>query len=267
MKKTALLILTALLLMLSVGCTLYEIDEKEDGKEINSITDFSKLSDMTRETDKIDVEFDNYSGSPFYFTIEKQDDIDEIMDIIFSSSFTKMGKEMNSGDHTSITIIQGEKEYHIHSFMNKEGEFYYSFATVELQTKLQELAREAGAFGPQSPEKLVDLDKYDTLTIDGTTSIDVVYDYIKGEFTTYEFTIDDHETIEKIMTEVFNIELTDYPEDQDIDFYQRWLNIYQGGNKYHVNLAYTSEKNVLYLCKSKSTCEIIEKYIEDNLIQ
>ena len=30
MKKTALLILTALLLMLSVGCTLYEIDEKED---------------------------------------------------------------------------------------------------------------------------------------------------------------------------------------------------------------------------------------------
>ena len=123
--------------------------EKTDNagnKIVNTITDFSKFSGMTRTTDKINVEFDNYSGYPFYFTIEEQNDIDEIMDIIFSSEFNKMQKEANAGDHTSITIIQGEKEYRVHAFMNKEGEHYYSFSTTELQLKLNELAREAGAF-------------------------------------------------------------------------------------------------------------------------
>ena len=75
----------------------------------------------------------------------------------------------------------------------------------------------------QSPSKLVDLEKYSAMTIDGTTSIEVVYDYIEGEFNTYEFVIEDQETIEKIMSEIFNTELKDYPDDQDIDFYQRWI--------------------------------------------
>ena len=267
MKKITFLILTDLLLVFSVGCTLYETDGKDNDREINTITDFSKFSDMTRQTERIEVEFDNYSGAPYYFTIEKQEDIDEIMDIIFSSSFTRLGKEMNAGDHTSITIVQGEKEYHIHSFMNKEGQYYYSFSTTDLQTKLQEIARKAGAFGTQTPKKLVELDKYDTMTVEGTTKIQAVYDYIKGEFTTYEFVITEQESIEKIMAEVFNIELKDYPEDQDIDFYQCLITVYQGDNKYYVNLAYASDESGMYLCQSKNVCEIIEKYIEDNLIQ
>lgn len=115
-------------------------------KKIQSITDFSKFSNMTRQTDKILVEFDNYTGDPFYFTIEDQEEIDEIMEIIFSSSFKKMEKEANGGDHTSITIVQGEEEYHMHTFMNKEGTCYYSFSTTDLQLKINELAREAGAF-------------------------------------------------------------------------------------------------------------------------
>ena len=106
-------------------------------KEITTITDFTKFSDMKRETDKIEVEFDNYSGSPFYFSIEAQEDIDEIMDIIFSASFTKMGTEPNAGDHTSMKIIQDEKEYQLHAFMNKECRYYYSFSTTDLQTKIQ----------------------------------------------------------------------------------------------------------------------------------
>lgn len=138
MKKTLSLILALItILFCFVGCA----------KEVNTITDFSKFSDMTQDgTDKIEVTFDNYSGYPFYFTIEAQEDIEEIMDIIFSSSFTKMKKEVNGGDHTSIKIIQGEKEYNLHAFMNKEGQYYYSFSSTDLQTKLQELAREAGAF-------------------------------------------------------------------------------------------------------------------------
>lgn len=144
MRKTLSLILMFIILTCTVGCDNFEIGL--NSKEINTITDFSKFSDMTRETDRIEVEFDNYSGYPFYFTIEDPEDIETIMDIIFSSSFTKMGKEVNAGDHTSITIIQGEREYHIHAFMNKEGQYYYSFATTDLQVKLQEIARENGAF-------------------------------------------------------------------------------------------------------------------------
>ena len=62
--------------------------------------------------------------------------------------------------------------------------------------------------------KLVELDQYSSMTADGTTSIEVVYDYIKGEFTTYEFVIEDQVTIQRIMAEVFNMELKDYPDRQ-----------------------------------------------------
>lgn len=148
MKKILSLILAILtLLFCFVGCNDFKKPTGDEiGKGITTITDFSKFADMTRETDKIEVEFDNYSGYPFYFTIEDQEDIEEIMNIIFSATFTKMGTEPNGGDHTSITIIQGEKEYKMHAFMNKEGQYYYSFSTTELQLKINELAREAGAF-------------------------------------------------------------------------------------------------------------------------
>ena len=120
----------------------------------------------------------------------------------------------------------------------------------------------------QSPSKLVDLEKYSAMTIGGTTSIEVVYDYIEGEFTTYEFVIDDPETITAIMTEVFNTELKDYPEDQDIDFYQRWIIVHQGDVEYHINLCYNSDENGnRYLYQSHGTFDIIEKYIEDNLMK
>ncbi len=118
----------------------------------------------------------------------------------------------------------------------------------------------------QSPSKLVELEQYSSMTTDGTISIEVVYDYIRGEEATYEFDIYDQETIEEIMTEVFNMELKDYPEDQDIQFYQRWITVNQGNNEYYVNLAYTSDENGnRYLCQSQKVCEIIEEYIEDNL--
>jgi hypothetical protein len=120
----------------------------------------------------------------------------------------------------------------------------------------------------QSPSKLVELEKYSTMTIDGTISIEVVYDYVEGEFTTYEFVIEDQETINKIMTEVFNTELKDYPDDRDIDFYQRWIIVHQGDIEYHINLCYNSDENGnRYLYQSHGTFDIIEKYIEDNLMK
>ena len=120
----------------------------------------------------------------------------------------------------------------------------------------------------QSPSKLVELEEYSAMTIDGTTSIEVVYDYIEGEFTTYEFVIEDQGTIEKIMSEIFNTELKAYPDNQDIDFYQRWIIVHQGDVEYHINLCYNSDENGnRYLYQSHGTFDIIEKYIEDNLMK
>ena len=101
---------------------------------------------MTRETSKIEVAFDNNSGTPFYFSIENKEDIDEIMNIIFSDTFENVGEEVNDGNHSSIKIIQRERAYDMSLSANKEGKYYYSFSTTDLYDKIIELAREAGAF-------------------------------------------------------------------------------------------------------------------------
>ena len=136
MKKSLALFLIFALTWSFVGCS----------KPINTITDFSGFAEMTRETDKIEVTFDNNTGTPFYFAIEDQEDIDEIMDIIFAASFEKMKRDVNGGSHTSIKIIQGEKTYSMGVMRNYEGKTGYTFTTTELQDKIIELAREAGAF-------------------------------------------------------------------------------------------------------------------------
>ena len=137
MKKLIALVLALVCVLGLVGCA----------KEITSITDFSKFAGMNKKgTDKIEVTFDNNTGTPFYFTIEDEEDIDEIMDIIFSASFEKMRQEVNGGSHTSIKILQGENAYSMGVMRNYEGKNGYTFASTELQDKIIELAREAGAF-------------------------------------------------------------------------------------------------------------------------
>ena len=136
MKKSFALFLVLVLAASLVGCS----------KQINTITDFSRFADMTRDIDRIDVTFDNHTGSPFCFTIEDQAEIEKIMDIVFSASFVKMKKEVNGGSNTSIKIIQGEKEYSMGVMRNYEGKTGYTFTTSDLQNKIMELAREAGAF-------------------------------------------------------------------------------------------------------------------------
>ena len=137
MKKLIALVLVSVCVISLVGCT----------KKVSTITDFSEFSDMTKEgTDKIEVTFDNNSGAPFYFIIEDKEDIDEIMDIIFSASFEKMREEVNGGSHTSIKILQGKKMYSMGVVRNYEGKTGYTFTSTVLQDKIIELAREAGAF-------------------------------------------------------------------------------------------------------------------------
>lgn len=120
----------------------------------------------------------------------------------------------------------------------------------------------------QTVDKLIEIEKYASLTIDGTSSIGVVYDYIKGEIVTYEFVIEDQTVIQDIMKGICNMELEDYPEGQDIDFYQRWVTVTQGDDEYFIHLGYTSdERGNRYLCQSQAVCEIIENYIEENVMQ
>ena len=115
--------------------------------------------------------------------------------------------------------------------------------------------------------KLVEIERFSSMTLDGTTSIEVIYDYTKNGYATYKFVIDDPEMIREIMTALFEVKLKDYPEDRDIDFYQRWLNVKQGETVYYVNLSYAADENEnRYLLDSQAVCEIIEKYIEENLI-
>lgn len=115
--------------------------------------------------------------------------------------------------------------------------------------------------------KLVEIERFSSMTLDGTTSIEVIYDYTKDGYATYEFIIEDREMIREIMTALFEVKLKDYPEDRDIDFYQRWLNVKQGETVYYVNLSYAADENEnRYLLDSQAVCEIIEKYIEENII-
>ena len=116
--------------------------------------------------------------------------------------------------------------------------------------------------------KLVDVEEYSYMTKTETTSIEVIYEYIEGEFAIYEFVIENQKTIEEIMTELFDMKVTDYPEDQDIDFYQRWITIKQSDKEYYIHLGYISDDNGnKYLFQSQKIFEIIEKYIKENLVQ
>ena len=62
------------------GCSPSDNEDKNNDVEIENITDFSKFSTMEQITDRIEVTFDNNSGVPFYFAIENEADIDEIME-------------------------------------------------------------------------------------------------------------------------------------------------------------------------------------------
>lgn len=112
-------------------------------KEITSITDFTKFNAMTQDTDKIEVVFDN-GGAPYYFDIEDENDIDAVMEILFTSTFENVGSKMKDGNNTWICIIQGENRYDMHIRMNKESGNYYSFSNEDLQIEIEKLAIKAG---------------------------------------------------------------------------------------------------------------------------
>ncbi len=114
---------------------------------IKHITDMERFADMQETADSIDVEFDNYTGKPFKFTIENENDIAEIMNIVLTEELNNLWNgAIQPGDNTFITIHQCEKSYSLSVRINSEKDTNYSFATDKLQSKIIALATAFGAF-------------------------------------------------------------------------------------------------------------------------
>lgn len=161
---------------------------------------------------------------------------------------------------TELFDLSKEGTYRLISdFSLGDGKTYNTWVTFEVKDTSKETSN-------NSPQKLVDLEQYSSMTATGTNSIEVVYDYLDEDFTTYEFVIEDQKVIGEIMTEVFSMELKDYPDDRDIDIYQRWIIVKQGSNTYRIDLTLASDGEKQYICQSQKVRDIIEQYIEDNLI-
>lgn len=143
MKK----ILSAFICFLCLSITIISMVGCSDTKAIVHITDMERFADMQESADSIDVEFDNHTGKPFKFTVEDENDIAEIMNIILTDELNNLGKEFPPGDNTFFTIHQGEKSYSLSVRINSEKDTYYAFSTDKLQSKIIDLATEQGAYG------------------------------------------------------------------------------------------------------------------------
>ena len=115
--------------------------------------------------------------------------------------------------------------------------------------------------------KLIEIEKYSSMTKDGTTSIEVEYTYVGETETVYDFVIEDAAIIDSLMSAIFNMELEDFPDDRDFDAYYRMITVNQGEKSYTIYLFSVSSGHKSYLCQSQEVRDIIEQYIEDNLIK
>lgn len=118
---------------------------------ISSVTDIERFSDMQKQTDKIDVDFDNATGEGFKFSITDAQEIEAIMDIIFSDTLSDLGKQpCPPGSNSSITIYQGEKSYCLSTLYIAVNGNLYTFSTRDLSDKIYNLAAAQGAFDYRS---------------------------------------------------------------------------------------------------------------------
>lgn len=141
MKKfiTAVVVtlLSGVFLVALIGCS----------NNISSITDVEWFSGMQKQTDKIDVFFDNGTQKGFNFSITNKEDIETIMDIIFSDALLDLGKQPQPpGSNTSITIYQGENAYSLSVLFVTVNGNLYTFSTRDLSNKIYDLSVAQGAF-------------------------------------------------------------------------------------------------------------------------
>jgi len=126
------------------------------GDKITKLTDMPRYSTMTStDTDRIDVEFDNHTGKPFCFTIDDEETICDIMDIVINAEVTAKKGDLMAGDNTYIKIVQGDITYSLSVRANKEDNTFYYFNDSSLQDKIIALATEAAHMNPKIPLQIV----------------------------------------------------------------------------------------------------------------
>ena len=136
-------LLTPLLFLMSC---MFGFSACSNTKAIVHITDMERFADMKESADSIDVEFDNHTGKPFKFTVEDENDISEIMNIVLTEELANMGNNLPPvGDNTWIIIHQGEKSYRLSVRHNSEKDIYYGYS-FDLQSKVIEFATARGAY-------------------------------------------------------------------------------------------------------------------------
>ncbi len=133
-------------IIIGVMCIMSMFALASCSKSISNITDIARYSDMQKVAERIDVKFDNNSGQPFFFSITKENEITEIMELLFSETLINLKSDYPYGDNTYLTIVQNEKNYTLSVRVNKENKNYYAFKTSALQTKINAIARERGAY-------------------------------------------------------------------------------------------------------------------------
>ena len=275
MKKTLSLILALItLLFCLVGCNdIKDIVLTDDDIHTDYAGVYLTLSsvDSSGEHKKLNAVWHNETfkeviyGDGYNIEYLENDEWISVMNgehiVLSIANILKVKDTQKKTYSTELFDLSKDGTYRLISdFSLGDGKTYNTWVTFEVKDTTKELSN-------NSPKKLVDLEQYSSMTATGTNSIEVVYDYLDDDFTTYEFVIDDQEVIGEIMTEVFSMELKDYPDDRDIDIYQRWIVVKQGNNTYRIDLTLASDGEKQYICQSQKVREIIEKYIEDNLVE
>ena len=107
--------------------------------QINYITDIDSYSNLTKNCDSIRVSYDINESTPYIFTINDKNELDDIMELILS---TKLNSgEVRDGNHTTLTIYYESFDVTINSsFVNYKNKVYY-FENSNLYTKIQELSQ------------------------------------------------------------------------------------------------------------------------------
>lgn len=134
-------------LLLTIVCCLSVLGLVGCMPVISTITDIDRFSEMQQTADKIDVCFDNYTEDYFKFTIIDEENITEIMEILFTETLSDKGKQLPPhGLNTFIVIYQGESSYSVDVHQIYQNQKLYSFTTSRLADKINDLATELGAW-------------------------------------------------------------------------------------------------------------------------
>ncbi len=125
-KKISLFLVCGIILILS-SCK----------KSINYITDIPEYKKLTKEVDKIEVQYDTNDGYTFDFTIDDQDELNEIMDLILNTKLEK--STIMDGGHTVLYIYKDSKVYRVSVSSVGYKDLVYAFETSGLYYKIEEI--------------------------------------------------------------------------------------------------------------------------------